>query len=143
MTSISLPELDKLFRIAPTRPAGKKYQPTGKRPSELGIGLQWPKDESPNAGRYGRTHTHTDRWGREISFRWSTKPNTEGYFIGWREVYCPDKRIGFRDQWRQRKARWRVKEWALKAFRKASGKDYYTLPSEAKAKRKAYRERQN
>lgn len=87
------------------------------------VGAKRPRDMTPTAQRgkdpslyfdrlrYRRTHDVVDGRGRTICWCWSTVRNEDGEFIAWREVRRGD--WGFRDQFRGRKARWRVKDWAL------------------------------
>lgn len=131
--------IEDLFRIVPSKAnRQRKHTPTGKTPEELGISLLFPRREDGKSGiRYRRTHYLYDRQKRRINWCWTTVRNKDGYYIGFREVYDADANIGFRDQWRARKARWRVREWALSQYNKSPNRDRnswsqraYTLKSD-------------
>lgn len=92
--------------------------------------------------RWKRTHYVYDKMGRRICWCWTTTKNADGMFVGFREVWSEKDGKGFRDLYRARKARWRVKEWALKCFNRSPYSTWnYTLPSTTKERRKAYRAR--
>jgi len=107
---------DDIFRIAPARTG--KHRPAGKSAEQLNISLKFPG--SPDGDpRRRRTHTGTDSWGREIYWAYTTERNADGFFIGFRQVFDPKTKTGFRDSWRARKARWRVKDWARDQFNRS------------------------
>lgn len=123
-----------IFSIASRMPKGMKPKKhRGKPVSRKFKNLQ-----------YRRTHYVWDKRGRRICWMWTTTRNTDGLFVGCREVYCSEAGVGFRDEYRARKTRWRVKEWAMTQFNKSphrTGSKYSNLPSQLKARRKAYRQR--
>ena len=87
------------------------------------------------------TPSVTDRRGYRIRWVYTTTRNTEGFFVACREVYSPKHGLGFRDEYRARKTRWRVKEWCLDQYNKSKYRTgpKYRLPSEIKATRKAWK----
>ena len=106
MTSTSLPELDAFFQPALSGKLKKhKRKHRGKPVCR--------EFENLRTRRTRYVHTGT---GLRICWIWSTTRNKEGYFIGCREVLDKDRGVGFRDSFRQRKARWRVSNWCLDQF---------------------------
>ena len=110
MSAISLPELDAMFRVVSQAPLSGGAKPRKHRGAP--VNRNFPK----NSLRWRRTHYVTNRSGLRVCWLWTTTRNVDGYFVGCREVYDPKLRRGFRDDYRQRKSRWRVKDWALAQF---------------------------
>lgn len=81
----------------------------------------------PNGLRYRVSPWITNGKSQKVRWCWTTTRNADGYFVGFREVRYAKRQKngadGFRDQYRARKARWRVRHWALSQYNKSPYRD--------------------
>lgn len=90
---------------------GGKSRPRNLRPTKQKGRMPSLIFEGPI--RWRKSPAVTDKQGRTIRWCWSTVRNEDREFIAWREVWSDKHGLGFRDNWRGRKSRWRVRHWAL------------------------------